>query len=435
MITMNTRIYNAKVLTMNLSARLFTGEVWVEGNRITYAGPEMKTEKLPETGRRPVWDREIDAGGDLLMPGFKNAHTHSAMTFLRSYADDLPLLEWLHQQIFPMEAKLQAEDVYWLSKLAVMEYLTSGITANFDMYLYPDMIARASAECGFRTVIVSGLNDFSFSLEEIEDDYLRLNQYHELISYQLGFHAEYTSSETLLKGVAALARKYRAPVFSHNSETKAEVEQCIERHGKTPTAYLDSLGMFEYGGGGYHCVHMTDEDLDIFKKHDMTVVTNPGSNIKLASGIARISDMMAKGVAIAIGTDGPASNNCLDMFREMFLVTGLAKLRENDASAVAADKVLEMAVCGGARAMGLTGCDCIAPGKLADLILIDLNQPNMQPLNHPVKNLVYSGSKQNVRMTMVNGQILYEKGQFHIGVEAKAVYQKANRIISRMIAG
>lgn len=429
---MNIRIYNAKVLTMNSSTELIDGEVWVKGNRIAYAGPGIGPEQVPGTGAQPVWEREIDAGGKLLMPGFKNAHTHSAMTFLRSYADDLPLLEWLHQQVFPMEAKLQAEDVYWLSKLAVMEYLTSGITANFDMYLYPDMIARASVECGFRTVIVSGLNDFSFSLEEIEDYYLRLNQYHELISYQLGFHAEYTNSEALLRGVAALAHKYQVPIFTHNSETKAEVEQCIERYGKTPTAWLDSLGMFEYGGGGYHCVHMTDEDLDIFKKHDMTVVTNPGSNTKLASGVARISDMMAKGIPIAIGTDGPASNNCLDMFREMFLVTGLAKLREDDASAVAADKVLEMAVCGGARAMGLTDCDCIAEGKLADLILIDLNQPNMQPLNNLVKNLVYSGSKQNVRMTMVNGQILYEDGQFHIGVEAKEVYRSANQIIERM---
>lgn len=429
---MNTRIYNAKVLTMNSSTELLEGEVWVEGNRIAYVGPGIEPEKVRGTDDQPVWEREIDAGGNLLMPGFKNAHTHSAMTFLRSYADDLPLLEWLHQQVFPMEAKLQAEDVYWLSKLAVMEYLTSGITANFDMYLYPDMIAKASVECGFRTVIVSGLNDFSFSLEEIEDYYLRLNQYHELISYQLGFHAEYTNSETLLKGVAALAHKYQVPIFTHNSETKAEVEQCMERYGKTPTAYLDSLGMFDFSGGGYHCVHMTDEDLDIFKKHDMTVVTNPGSNTKLASGMARISDMMAKGITIAIGTDGPASNNCLDMFREMFLVTGLAKLRENDASAVAADKVLEMAVCGGAKAMGLTDCDCIAEGKLADLILIDLNQPNMQPLNNPVKNLVYSGSKQNVRMTMVNGQVLYENGQFHVGVEANEVYRSANQIIKRM---
>lgn len=421
---MNIRFYHARILAMDGTMDIIQGEVWVEGNKITYIGPGQ--------GNPPVWDREIDAKGNLIMPGFKNAHTHSAMTFLRSYADDLPLLDWLNDQVFPMEAKLTADDIYWLSKLAIMEYLTSGITSNFDMYFHPEMIAKASVDCGFRTVMVSGLNDFVSSVEDLEADYLKYNQYHELISYCLGFHAEYTTSEQELKGVAALAEKYQAPVFTHNSETRAEVDGCIERHGMTPTAYLDSLGMFNHGGGGYHCVHMTDEDLDIFRDRGMTVVTNPGSNVKLASGIARITDMMEKGINLAIGTDGPASNNCLDMFREMFLTTGLGKLRENDASAVAADQVLQMAVRGGARAMGLSDCDCLAAGKLADLVMIDLQQPNMQPMNHIVKNLVYSGSKQNVKLTMVNGRILYENGKFHIGAEPTEIYEKANEIISRM---
>lgn len=421
---MNIRIYHGRLLTLDGNVDLTRGEVWVEGNKITYMGPGKEDQ--------PAWDREIDAGGNLVMPGFKDAHTHSAMTFLRSYADDLPLLDWLQKQVFPMEAKLLPEDIYWLSKLAVMEYLTSGITANADMYFQPEMIARASVECGFRTAMVSGLNDFNSSLEELEECYLKYNQYHELISYFLGFHGEYTTSEDKLKGLAALAEKYKAPVFTHNSETEGEVRGCLERHGMTPTAYLDSLGMFRYGGGGYHCVHMTDEDLRIFRDRGMTVVTNPGSNVKLASGIARITDMMEQGIHLGIGTDGPASNNCLDMFREMFLTTALGKIRENNAAAVPADKVLLMAVQGGARAMGLTDCDCLAVGKLADLILIDLQQPNMQPLNHIVKNLVYSGSKQNVKMTMVNGRVLYEDGAFHIGVEAGEVYKKANEIIRRM---
>lgn len=423
---MNIRFYHARILPLNGSTEILSGELWVEGNKITYIGPEREDFSMPS------WDREIDANGNLLMPGFKNAHTHSAMTFLRSYADDLPLQEWLNQQVFPMEAKLAAEDIYWLSKLAVMEYLTSGITANFDMYFHPEMIAKASVECGFRTVMVSGLNDFVSSVEELERDYLTYNQYHELIRYHLGFHAEYTTSEERLKGVAALAEKYRAPVYTHNSETLREVEECRKRHGKTPTAYLDSLGIFRYGGGGYHCVHMTDGDLDIFKQRGLSVVTNPGSNVKLASGIARISDMMDRGINLAIGTDGPASNNCLDMFREMFLVTGLAKLKEEDAAAVPGEKVLRMAAQGGAKAMGLTDCDCLAEGKLADLIMIDLHQPNMQPLNHIAKNLVYSGSKQNVKLTMINGRILYEGNQFYINGEPEEIYQKANEIIGRM---
>ena len=201
-------------------------------------------------------------------------------------------------------------------------------------------------------------------------------------------------------------------------------------YGMTPTAYMNTLGLFDYGGGGYHCVHMTEEDLRIFADKKLSVITNPGSNTKLASGIAPIQAILDKGINIGIGTDGPASNNCLDMFREMFLVTGLAKLREDDASAVDADKVLYMATVGGARAMGLTDCDILEEGKLADLIMINLKRPNMQPLNNITKNLVYSGSKENVALTMVNGKILYENGEFYIGVQPEEVYEKANQIIN-----
>ncbi|MGN0157631.1 MAG: amidohydrolase family protein [Brotaphodocola sp.] len=426
---MNIRFYNAEILSMNQTMNLVHGEVWVEGNRITYVGPARIG---TEISHMPVWDREIDADGNMIMPGFKNAHTHSAMTFLRSYADDLPLQEWLNHRVFPMEAKLKPRHIYWLSKLAIMEYLTSGITSAFDMYLNPEMMAKASMECGFRTVLVSGLNDFSFSLPEIASYYQTYNQMDERIRYCLGFHAEYTCSEELLRGVAELAHKYQAPVFAHLSETCNEVEGCVQRHGKTPVSYLDSLGMFDYGGGGYHCVWLTEEEMEIFRQKELTAVTNPGSNVKLASGMANTSELLKRGINVAIGTDGPASNNCLDMFREMFLVTGLAKLRDKNAAAVPAEDVLRMAVCGGAKAMGLDDCDCLAEGKLADLIMIDMHQPNMQPVNHPVKNLVYSGSKQNVKLTMVNGTILYEDQKFFIGVEPEEVYRKANEIIAGM---
>ena len=421
---MNIRLYNARILSMHAGSCIEEGEVWVKGSHIAYTGPRKDTET--------VWDREIDVKGNVVMPGFKNAHTHSAMTFLRSYADDLPLLDWLDKQVFPMEAKLTPVDMYHLSRLAVMEYVTSGITANFDMYMDPASVAKASADCGFRTVLCGAMNNFSQSLKEEEQWYKELNSYHELISFSFGAHAEYTTSMELLQGLAGLARKYKAPVYLHNSETREEVEQCIGRYGKTPTALLDSLGIYDYGGGGYHCVHMTEEDLDIFTEKGLYVVTNPGSNTKLASGIAPIRKMMDKGIPIAIGTDGPASNNCLDMFREMFVVTGLAKLREHDASAVDASEVLRMATVNGAHAMGLKDCDVLAEGKCADLIIIDLHQPNMQPLNNITKNIVYSGSKQNIVLTMVNGNVLYENGTFHIGAEPEEVYAKANEIIGRM---
>lgn len=418
---MNTRFYNARILSMIDSDQPRTGEVWVEGNTITYVGAGK-----PDA---PHWDREINLNGNVLMPGFTNAHTHSAMTFLRSFADDLPLQDWLNKQIFPMEAKLNETHIYHLSKLAILEYLTSGITSNFDMYLTPDSIVQASIDSGFRTVLTGAVNDFSQSVDLVDHWYQTYNDYHELISFELGFHAEYTTSRDKLEAIAALAKQYHAPVYTHNSETQSEVQQCVSRTGMTPTVYLDSLGIFDYGGGGYHCVHMSEEDLNIVQQRGLSVVTNPASNLKLASGIAPITEMLRRGINIGIGTDGPASNNCLDMFREMFLVTGLAKVREQNAAAVSANDVLRMATVGGAKAMNLPRCGTIAEGQLADLIVIDLDQPNMQPLNNIAKNIVYAGSKQNILLTMVNGVVRYERGEFHIGVDPEEVYATAQGII------
>ncbi|WP_044912883.1 amidohydrolase family protein [Butyrivibrio sp. WCE2006] len=431
---MRIRFYNARILSMVDGQEIFEGELWTNNDKIIYCDTTSQIDAYykdnPET--MLVFDREIDCKGNLIMPGFKNAHTHSAMTLLRSRADDLPLADWLNNQIFPVEAKLTAEDIYYLTKLAILEYLDGGITSMFDMYLTPESIADACRDAGMRCVQVGAVNNFSQSVELVEECYNKLNGRDEYNSYILGFHAEYTTSKELLERIAGLAHKYKAPVFTHISETADEVEGCKERYGMTPVQFLDSLGMFEYGGGGYHLVHTTKEDMEILKKRGMYVVTNPGSNTKLASGIAPISDYMKMGIPIAIGTDGPASNNCLNMFREMFLVTGLAKLRDNDASSVNAYEVLKMATVNGAHAMGLNNCDVLEAGKTADLIVIDLNQPNMQPLNNIAKNIVYSGSNSNVKLTMIGGIIRYEDGNYNIGVSPEEIYAKAEQIKGRI---
>ncbi len=419
------RFFNGKVLTMNQEMEIHNDyEVWVNEDKIQYVGPKVTFEGN--------FNQEINLRGNLLMPGFKNAHTHSPMTFLRSYADDLPLQEWLHQQVFPMEAKLTPDMIYEFTRLAVLEYLTSGITASFDMYVEPEANANANIDMGFRTVLCGTINDFKDTIPELEGFYQKYNRYHPLVGYQLGFHAEYTTSEPLLRAVAALANQYKAPVYAHVSETADEVEQCRKRYGKSPVEFLADMGMWDYGGGGFHCVHVSEADMDIIKEKGVYVVTNPASNAKLASGIAPITAMQEKGIPLGIGTDGPASNNCLDMFREMFLVTALAKLREGDAAACPAESVLSMATVGGARAMGLEDCDCIAKGKQADLIVIDLHQPNMQPEHNIIKNLVYSGSKQNVKLTMIAGKILYQDGQFYVGIEPERIYENCKRLVQQL---
>lgn len=419
---MKLRLYNGKILTMQQGSELIDGEVWVEEGKISYIGPEKAGERF---------SREIDLEGDLVMPSFKNAHTHSAMTFLRSYADDLPLQQWLSESIFPMEAQLKEQDVYDLARLAFLEYLTSGITACMDMYFFPHAMAKAAADCSFRTVMVGAVNDFSESVELLEQYYNQYHCYSPFVSYELGFHAEYTTAKKTMEQIAALSQKYKAPVFTHSSETELEVQECIGRYGVTPTALFEQLDLMEHGGGIYHGVWLSEEDLQRLARKKFWVITNPASNAKLASGIAPLQALLAHKIPVALGTDGPASNNALDMFREMYLAAVLAKLREKDAQAVPAEDILQMATVGGARVMGLADCDCLAPGKQADLIVVTLQKPNMQPVNDIIKNIVYSGTKDNVVLTMVGGKILYENGRFPY-FDAKEIYTKANRIIERM---
>ncbi len=426
---MKIRLYNARILSMVSGEDIFEGEIHISDNRIS------AIVKSGETFDETTFDEEIDCNKNLLMPGFKNAHTHSGMSVLRSLADDLPLDKWLNESIFPVEAKLSDKDIYETTKLSVLEYLTSGITSCFDMYLTPESIADAMDDMGFRCVQVGAMNNFSQNTALLEKMYLEYNKKDSLQSYILGFHAEYTTSEENMKAISALVHKYKAPCFVHLSETASEVEGCIERHKLTPMAYLDSLGMFDFGGGIYHGIYLDDNDIEIIKKHKLSVVTNPASNLKLASGICPISKLMNNGINIAIGTDGPASNNCLDMFREMFLVSSLAKYLDGDASSVDAIEVLKMATVNGAKAMRLDECDVLAKGRLADIIMLDLNMPNMQPINNIPKNIVYSGSKINVKMTMINGCILYKDGKFNLpnGNSEAEIYKKVTQIKERVI--
>lgn len=420
------RFYNGRILTLKNGFDIINnGEVWVDGNRISYVGTE-RADRAEYT-----FEREIDLNGNLLMPSFKNAHTHSAMTFGRSFSDDLPLQDWLYNKIFPLEDLLTGDDIYKLSKIAFLEYLTSGISACFDMYYFPENMAKASVDTGFRTVMCGAVNNFKESVPLLQEYYNKYNSYDELISYQLGFHAEYTTSEQIMRDIAKLAEKYEAPVFTHSSETMRETQECIHQYNKTPTELFEKLGLFNYGGGAFHSVWVCEEDLDIYKKHGVYAVINSGSNCKLASGVAPVEMMIKKGVPLAIGTDGPSSNNALDMFREMYMTCVLQKIKNKDAASTDANEVLKMATIGSAKCMGLNDCDCIEAGKKADLIVIDLMRPSMQPIHNITKNLVYSGSKDCVKLTMVNGKILYENGEFPT-LDIEKIYREANEVVKRI---
>lgn len=400
---MSVRFYNCRILSMK-DSNLTEGELWTENDKISYIGPAVA-----DPGKN--FDREIDCKNNLIMPSLKNAHTHSAMTFARSLADEYCLNDWLFKAIFPREDKLTYDSVYLFSKLAYAEYLANGISSCFDMYFFKEASAKAAVETGFRHVFCGAANDFG-GFDELEDYYNTLNSYDPLVSFKMGFHAEYTTNEDNLKRMSDLAHKYEAPVFTHISETSAEVEGCKERYGITPAVLFEKLGIFDFGGGGFHCTWLTDEDREIFKRRGLWSVFNACSNLKLASGITPVYKFVNDGMNIAIGTDGAGSNNSLSMFREMYLDTVLSNVETNNAAAVDPFTILKAGTSGGAMCMGLNDCDVLEEGKKADIIMIDMSKPSMQPENNIVRNLVYSGDSSIVKMTMIDGKILYEDGKY-----------------------
>ncbi len=419
---MRIRFYNARILTMENDS-LINGELWTCDSKIEYIGDAKSSDKS--------FDREIDCKGNLLMPGLKNAHTHSAMTFSRSLADEYCLNDWLFKAIFPREAKLNPDLVYWYTKLALADYLAGGITSCFDMYFHRDASAKAAVETGFRYVFCGAANDFG-GVDELESQFLKFNDYDPLVSFKLGFHAEYTTNIDNLKKISALAHKYEAPIYTHISETYEEVEGCKERYGMTPAALLDSIGMFDFGGGGFHCVWFTDEDREIFAKRGLWSVFNACSNLKLASGIAPVYKFIEKDMNIAIGTDGAGSNNALSMFREMYLSTVLSNVETHNAAAVEPFKILKAGTVSGALCMGINDSDVLKVGKNADIVMIDMDKPCMQPENNIVRNIVYSGDNSCVKMTMINGKVLYEDGQFTT-IDYELTRKKCTELLTELV--
>lgn len=420
---MKLRICNAKILTPQ---GIINGELRTDGDRIVYLSPVSTLDWQD-------WDREIDLGGNLLAPSFKNAHTHSPMTFLRSRAEDMPLKDWLYKQVFPAEAKLTDEDCYYFTRLAVAEYYAGGTTYCSEMYGHTEAVAQAFADTGFGSYTGSGIFDFDGGYDDITKRAEELKCKIDKLPrqrYALAMHAQYTCGEQTLMAVSDLSKKFSLPVTTHLSETQEEVESCKEKYGLSPVKLLAEKGIFDLGGTGYHCVHLDDEDIKILKNLRVGAVTCPCSNLKLASGIAPLKKLLDAGITLGVGTDGAASNNALDMFRETYLATVLQKYLERDAVAVSAKDIYRAATDG--KAFGLENADGLYIGALADMTVIDLSAPNMQPLNDIESNLVYAGGRQNVIMTIAGGKVVYEKGEYLYGEDYGALLEKCNAAAERI---
>ena len=381
----------------------------VDGDKIAYIGD------LPE-----FYDEAKDMHGCVLMPGLINTHTHMSMTLVRGAGSGLALQDWLNNAIFPIEAKMKPEDIKAGAVWAAAEMLAGGTTSAVDMYDFPRAEAEALSETGMKVSLCRvGL---SFS-EEAE---IPLNRLAECIEFVRNFndtsgritaefclHSEYLTNEKFVRAIAEANRELHANVNIHVSETKKEHEECKQRHGGlTPIQYFNECGIFENPAYAAHCVWVEDKDLEIMAEKGVSLIHNPSSNMKLGSGFADIKKAKEAGVNVGIGTDGVASNNNLNMFEEMHLAALIANGLHRDAAAIQASDIIDMATINGAKAMGRLDTGILEVGKKADIIAVSLDGPHMIPSFDILPLLVYSAQASDVRMTMVDGKILYDNGEF-----------------------
>lgn len=425
-------IKDVNLLSMEKDSDLIKDtNIYIEDDKIKYIG-DFKAELEA--------DDVIDGREKVALPGLVNAHTHIAMSLLRNYADDLPLHEWLTEKIWPVEAKLTADDVYWGSMLSIVEMIKSGITCFADMYFFMDEVAKAVEESGIRGVLSRGTieeDDVKASQEKIDDTEIFYKNWNGKangrIKVLVAPHAPYTCSPGYLKELIDLANKLNTGIHVHLSETKKEVDESIEKYGKSPIKHVYDLGMFELPTLAAHCVHIYADDIQILRDNNVNVANNPTSNLKLASGFAPVEKLLNEGVNVALGTDGSSSNNNLNMFEEIHLASIINKPLNNSAVSIPAETALRMATINGAKAVFWDDeIGSIEVGKKADLILVDLNKPHIYPIHNIVSALAYSAQASDVETVIVDGKIIMKDYQIKTLDEEKIMFE-ANRAAKELI--
>lgn len=414
---------------------LLQATLLIQGDRI--AGIFAAGEERPPLEGSPV----LDATDCIVMPGLVNAHGHTAMTLFRGLADDLPLKQWLFEKIFPAEAThLSDETVYWGALLGCLEMIASGTTTVSDGYFFQDATARAFQKAGLRALVAQGVIDFpapgvpdpTQNLAVGKAFVERWQHTSELIRPGLFCHSLTTCSDATLRGAMRLSQEFSLPLQIHLSETGEEVAEVIRRTGKRPVLHLHHLDLLNQSLIGVHAVHLDDEEIDLLAQGKVGIVHSPESNMKLASGTARITDLLKKGIALGLGTDGCASNNDLDLFREMDTAAKLGKVGTLDPVNTGAATVLKMATLWGAKVLGLDkDVGTLEVGKKADILTIDLRKPHLVPLYNPMSTIVYSANGSDVRDVIVNGRVLMKNRTF-TGLDAEEVMARVREISDRI---
>lgn len=401
-------IKNGLVLTMNEENKVIeNGFVGVLDDKIVYVGEEKGFSA----------NEIIDAKGGIVLPGLINAHTHAPMSLFKGLAEDIPLKRWLEEYIFPIEKRLNPELVYIGALLSCAEMIMSGTTTFCDMYFFEDEVAKAAKKVGMRCLISEGLFDFpSPNYGNIEKGYeyteWLIEKWREdpLINIAVGPHTPYTCSEAILKNAKEIAEAHDIPIIIHVAETEYEVELIRQKYGKSPVEYLKELGLIYPRLIAAHCVHLSKKDMQLIKEGNVKVVHNAECNMKLASGISPVPDMIKMGICVAIGTDGSASNNNLDLFQEMDTVAKLHKISKMDPSVMDAVSVVKMATRNGAKALGMEDIiGSIEVGKKADIIVLNTNTAHMTPLYNPFYGIVYSATGADVTHSIIDGKVVMKE--------------------------
>ncbi|WP_405306231.1 amidohydrolase family protein [Methanobrevibacter sp.] len=385
-------------------------------------------------------DKIIDAEGKILLPGLINTHTHLSMTLFRGLADDLSLDSWLNDHIWPMEANLNGDYCYIGALLGAVELIKSGTTTFSDMYFYMEDVARAVEDAGIRAVLSYGMIDFGDAERreaEIKENMALFEACNGMadgrIKVFFGPHSPYTASEELLIKVRELADEHNIGIHIHVSETQKEINDSLDEKGLRPFEYLEKIGFLGPDVVAAHCVWLSDEEIEIIKKHDVKVSHNPCSNMKLASGIAPVSKLIENDICVSIGTDGASSNNNLDLIEELKTASLLQKVSTLDPKVLTSDEAIEMATIKGAETLGLSDeIGSIEVGKKADIILIDTNSANMVPDSSSLSsNVVYSANGSNVDTTICNGKVLMENKKLTV-LDEDEIYARAKQAIKEL---
>ncbi|MCU0559794.1 MAG: amidohydrolase [Desulfobacterales bacterium] len=423
------------LLTVDAENRVIPdGAVAVRDGRIAAVGTTAELSGLPAA-------EVIDARGGIIMPGLVNTHTHAAMTLFRGLADDLPLMAWLNEHIFPAEAGLDAEQVRSGALLACAEMILSGTTTFCDMYLFAAAVGRAAQQAGMRAVVGEVLFDFpSPAYGDAENGFACTQRLIDafrgdpLISVAVEPHSPYLCRPELLERAFRLAQRHGLPMVIHLAETSGEVETIIARYGRTPVGHLAALGLLAPNVLACHCVALTEDDIGLLQAHAVKVSHNPESNMKLASGIAPVPRLLAAGICVGLGTDGAASNNNLDLFQEMDTAAKLHKGQTLDPTVMDAQTVLRMATIDGARALGLgERIGSIEAGKQADLIVLDTRKPHLTPMYHPASHLVYAARGSDVATVVIAGRVVLRDRRI-LTFDAQAAMDEVNRLAAAIRA-